>query len=247
MLGREMAGPGYLDFERLYAQDARAFQTRAPYPWLNEAALLSAAGFQSLRESLPDVAQFERRFDHQRKFGQQAHDRYALEYDDKLDVAKPWTDFVAELRGKAYRDWLANMLGTRNYDLSFHWHYTPRGCSVSPHCDAKRKLGSHIFYFNTEDDWQEDWGGETCILDDGGRFDRRSNPAFENFDSSAASQALGNWSLLFVRRGNSWHGVREIRCPADELRKVFIVVINRCTPLDRLRKRFGSPRSGDTL
>jgi hypothetical protein len=53
--------------------------------------------------------------------------------------------------------------------------------------------------------------------------------------------------LLFRRRGNSWHGVREIHCPGDELRKVFIVVINRLTRMDRLRRCLGKPRSGDTL
>ena len=45
-----------------------------------------------------------------------------------------------------------------------------------------------------------------------------------------ASENLGNYSLLFQRRGNSWHGVREIRCPQGRYRKIFIVVIN-----DRLR------------
>ena len=139
---------GYLDFSRLDALDAKAFQKRAPYPWLNEEGLLRASAFDALRESLPEVAQFEKRFGHQRKFGQQAHDRYALEYDDDLEVDKAWTDFVAELRGPRYQRWLAGMLGTRNFELSFHWHYTPKGCSVSPHCDAKRKrsCGSARFH-----------------------------------------------------------------------------------------------------
>jgi hypothetical protein len=43
-------------------------------------------------------------------------------------------------------------------------------------------------------------------------------------------KTLGNQSLLFQRQGNSWHGVREIRCPQGRYRKIFIVVIN-----DRLR------------
>ena len=243
-----MSGDSYLDFDALNALDPKKFQTRPPYPWLNEPGLLGESGFRALVESLPPVDQFEKRFGHQRKFGQMAHDRYALEYSPDLELAKPWQDFIAELQGERYRTWLAQMLGTRNYDLSFHWHYTPKGCSVSPHCDAKRKLGSHIFYFNTEEEWDESWGGETCILDDGAsNFDRRSSPDFEDFESSSGSNAIGNWSLLFCRRGNSWHGVREIRCPGDELRKVFIVVINRFTTADRIRARFGKARSGDTL
>ena len=94
----------------------------------------------------------------------------------------------------------------------------------------KRKLGSHIFYFNTAEDWDPAWGGETLILDDGGRFNQKSAPDFEEFERIIASENLGNHSLLFHRQGNSWHGVREIRCPEGRYRKIFIVVIN-----DRLR------------
>jgi hypothetical protein len=111
---------------------------------------------------------------------------------------------------------------------------------VSPHCDAKRKLGSHIFYFNTEEDWDPAWGGGTVILDDAGRFDARSAPAFEDFVAFEPAQALGNHSLLFVRNGNSWHGVREIRSPQGALRKVFIVVIERASLAARLRRRLAA-------
>ena len=51
--------------------------------------------------------------------------------------------------------------------------------TCSPHCDAVWKLGSHIFYFN--EDWNPGWGGETLVLDDGGRFSRRSAPDFDDF------------------------------------------------------------------
>jgi hypothetical protein len=49
-----------------------------------------------------------------------------------------------------------------------HWHYTPAGKSVSPHCDSFNKIGSQIFYFSTPEDWDRSWGGETVILDDKG-------------------------------------------------------------------------------
>ena len=115
---------------------------------------------------------------------------------------------------------------------------------MSPHCDSERKLGSHIFYFNTAQDWNPSWGGETLILDDGGRFKRESAPHFDNFERAIPSQALGNYSLLFARKGHSWHGVREIHCPEGYLRKVFIVVINRCTLVDRLRRIFVKSAKG---
>ena len=82
----------------------------------------------------------------------------------------------------AYRAFLRRLLGIERFALRLHWHYTPSGCSVSPHCDARRKLGSHIFYFNTEADWDPRWGGETLLLDDGGRLHRDSSPRFEDFD-----------------------------------------------------------------
>jgi hypothetical protein len=37
---------------------------------------------------------------------------------------------------------------------------------------------------------------------------------------------MGNQSLIFQRTKHSWHAVREIQCPADRLRRVFIVVAN---------------------
>ena len=175
--------------------------------------------------SLPEPELFDKRFGEKRKHGQAPHDRLALEFRPDLPLAQPWRDFVDELRGPAYRSFLERMFGRRALRIILHWHYTPNGCSVSPHCDARRKLGSHIFYFNTDKNWQADWGGETLILDDHGRFLADSAPKFEDFDRIMPAKAIGNYSLLFMRRERSWHGVKEIRCPPDRLRKVFIVVI----------------------
>ena len=73
-------------------------------------------------------------------------------------------------------------------------------------------------------------------LADGGRFSADSAPAFDDFESAQTADSIGNRSLLFVRNGNSWHGVRELRCPQGTLRKVFIVVIERATLGMRLRR-----------
>jgi hypothetical protein len=216
----------YLNVERLDAVDAAAFRARKPFPWVNPEGLLTDEGYRCLREALPDASRLAPVFGVARAHGQQSHDRFALEYHDGLDVPEPWRAFVRELRGAAYRRFLRRMIGRGLLRLSFHWHYTPSGCSVSPHCDNRRKLGSHIFYFNTAADWDPAWGGETLILDDGGRFHRRSAPAFEDFEDVTAAEMLGNRSLLFARGARSWHGMREIRCPEGALRKVFIVVID---------------------
>ncbi len=229
----------YLDSKRMRTLDPNAFQTQKPFPWINPEGLLTEEGYQLLRATLPDLSLFEKSFGKPRMHGQECHNRYALEYSEELDVAQPWKDFIAELRGDEYRDFVHRMFGVRSFDLNFHWHYTPNGCSVSPHCDATYKLGSHIFYFNTTEDWDSAWGGETVVLDDGGRLGHAANPRFEDLEYVASSQSLGNYSFLFERTERSWHAVREIQCPQDRLRKIFITVINRLNPLVRLRRFIG--------
>ena len=57
------------------------------------------------------------------------------------------------------------------------------------------------------------------------------------------SAAIGNYSLLFMRRERSWHGVKEIHCPPEALRKVFIVVIEDWSlPARLVRKLNGANR-----
>lgn len=225
----------FLDSARLAAMDGEAFRATRPYPWANPAALLTEAGYRTLIDNLPDVSVFKPVFGRVRKHGQQSHDRYALEWSDDAPVPEPWKAFVAELEGAEYQDWLARMIGHRQFRLRYHFHYTPNGCSVSPHCDAVWKLGSHIFYLNDEKTWKPEWGGETQVLDDRGRFKASSAPAFEDFDEALSSDSIGNRSLLFIRQGNSWHGVKPIQCPEGHLRKVFIVVIDNDKPWYRLR------------
>ena len=119
---------------------------------------------------MPELSRFRAFFGKQRKHGQASHDRYVLDYEDGMDLPAPWDQFIAELRSETYRKFVCRMLGVSHVRFRFHWHFTPNGGEVSPHCDSKGKIGSQIFYLNTSDDWQWDWGGETVILDDGGRI-----------------------------------------------------------------------------
>src|SRR5262249_38079522 len=103
---------------------------------------------------------------------------------------------------------------------------------------------SHIFYFNREAEWDPSWGGQTLILDDGGRLKRKSAPSFDDFDSAIEAETLGNRSLLFAREGQSWHGMRKIECPDHAMRKAFIVVVNarvRTAARDFVRHLRGQP------
>ena len=75
------------------------------------------------------------------------------------------------------------------------------------------------------------------ILNDNGRLNTESSPSFDDFDEEIPAETMDNRSLIFGRKGNSWHGVREIRCPEGAFRKVFIVVFQDVNPRKLLLKR----------
>ena len=217
----------YLDYDKLRTFEAREFRERKPYPWANPQGILTESGHQYLVSHLPDLSLFEKSFGYQRRFGQKGHDKYALEYDRTLPIDPAWHEFVNELHDKPYRQFLRELYGLRPMKLSFHWHYAERGGSVSPHCDSRNKIGSHIFYLNTDDDWKAEWGGQTLVLNDHGKLNWKSAPEFSDFDAPEVADAIGNRSMLFKRTPHSWHGVQAIDCPSGYFRKVFIVVIER--------------------
>ena len=223
-----------LDRQRLtgIAADASSFLGRKPYPWAGLSGVLLPQRFAELAAQLPGEALFAKQFGVARGYGQQSHDRYALQYHPRLDdqLSPAWREFVAELKGPAYATFVRKTFGltdTEPFVLSMHWHHAPAGASVSPHTDARRKVGSHIFYFNTEADWDPAWGGQTVVLDDEGKLRPHAAPPMESLREVARSQILGNMSFIFKRTEHSWHAVRPIECPPGHLRKVFIVVINR--------------------
>lgn len=219
----------YLDEDTLASINAAEMQHAAPFPWLSLDHLLTAEGFRTLIAERPALTLFNRVFGKSRKYGQQSHDRFALDYDQELPIAQCWHDFVSELNAPPYQTLIQRLFGVDRFVMRPHWHAAPSGCSVSPHCDARRKIGSHIFYLNTEEEWHPDWGGQTLLLDDGGRLDYRSAPAFDDFDRQIALDARGNRSLIFARTDHSWHGVPPLRCPENALRTVFIVAFDHPT------------------
>jgi hypothetical protein len=141
-------------------------------------------------------------------------------------LAQPWQEFIAELRGPAYLNFLRRMLGPRNYICTFSWHYAWGGCSVSPHCDAARKRATHIFHFNDPADWDPAWGGATLILAADRKLPTHSAPTFDELTVAGAGGPAGNGSLLFQRTGHSWHGMKPLACPEDKLRRIFSITIN---------------------
>lgn len=226
-----MASPTYLNKAVLDTIDPAQFSATDPYPWANPQHFIQPEKFQLLLQTMPDISTFRGFFGKQRKHGQGSHDRFVLDYERGMELAPQWRDFVEELCSSVYRDFVCELLDVRDVRFRFHWHFTPNGGEVSPHCDSRGKIGSQIFYLNTQDDWQRNWGGETVVLDDGDKITPDNAPAFEDFIAEYPAETSDNRSLIFGRRGNSWHGVRRINCPEEHYRKVFIVVFEEYRPL----------------
>jgi hypothetical protein len=219
----------YLNCDCTEGVSAADFQGRRPYPWVNLPGTLTSQGFEQLRQTLPDVSLFDRKVAVKRAFNQGYHDRYILHYRQGMKLAAPWQEFIDELHGKTYDSFVRRLFGLRRHSrviLTMEWYYGWQGCAVSPHCDARRKLGTHIFYFNTDDDWKSNWGGHILIMDDQGRWKTHSGPSFDDLQVAASLDPRGNGSLLFQRTAHSWHGVRPLEAPPNHLRKLFIVTIN---------------------
>jgi hypothetical protein len=216
----------YLHPEHIANVSAEAFRNQHPYPWTSIPEGLTQEGAQRLRETLPDVGSFDRKVGVKRGHGQAPHDRYILHYRPGMDLPAPWREFIAELHGDLYQSFLQRLLGPHRFLLTLEWYYAWQGCAVSPHCDARRKLATHIFYFNTEEDWELDWGGQILMMDDEKRWKPHSAPSFDDLKVAASLVPRGNDSLFFQRTDHSWHGVRPLQCPPNHLRKLFIVTVN---------------------
>ncbi|MGB1141981.1 MAG: 2OG-Fe(II) oxygenase [Halioglobus sp.] len=234
----------YLDVDLMNIIDPREFRRIQPYPWANPLGLVRPEMLQQLIAELPPMEVFAPSFGYERKHGQQAHDRYVLDYTKDAPCSAHWHEFVGELCSNVYRDFVRRLLDVRAVKFSFQWHYTPRGASVSPHVDSRRKIGSHIFYLNTDSDWKAEWGGQTLVLDDGGEFHRDSNPAIDSFRSCIESANGENRSLIFGRGKKSWHAVRSLECPERVYRKIFIVRYEKDQSVKRLRKQLRAALTG---
>jgi hypothetical protein len=221
------------DQNKLDSIQVNEFKQTKPFPWINPEGILKRESFQHLISHLPDISLFEKTQGYKRRFGQKPHDRYSLEYSSELPIDSAWHELVAELNQTPYLHFIKRLFGTQNIKFNIHWHYSESGGAVSPHCDSSNKIGNHIFYLNTEDDWKAEWGGQTLVLDDHGKINRKSAPEFSEFEDPIATNTIGNRSLIFKRTSHSWHGVKAIDCPDDYMRKIFIIAFERV----RLKKR----------
>ncbi len=229
-----------LSSERLADLAAGRLHQAAPFRHAALDTLLSPEAFDRLQAEYPALELFERHVGLPRRFGQAPHDRLYLELETSLyhqgDAAAPgviamrdlspvWQQFIDQLRAEPYRRAVLGLLRARAAMLRFTWHVAFTGCSVSPHRDAREKLGTHLFYFNTEREWSPDWGGSTLLF--GRRTASTMNPGFDQFESATAAPFLGNQSLIFRNQRAAWHGMKPLAAPAGSYRKIFAVVFDR--------------------
>jgi hypothetical protein len=220
----------FLNEEILKSEQDAVFRTKKPYPWTICKNIFNEDGLKALRFHMPDISLYTYENGWVREGGQKPHVRHGLIYEKGMQVPEAWHSFIKELEGNEYRNFIKRMFGINDFDLMFYWQLTSAGCSVSPHCDSVKKFGSHIFYLNSEGEWDTAWGGETLILDDSLQYKAESNPEFEDLKIVASSPSAPNSSLLFARTDHSWHGVKELMCPKGVTRKLFTVIINKKKP-----------------
>jgi len=116
----------YFDYNCLDAVPAETFRGQKPYPLAHMRGTLTDEGWSTLRETLPDIAQFRLMVGVKRGYGQAPHNRGILHYRDWMTCAEPWKGFIAELHGRAYDSFLRRMLGLKpgqKVILTMEWYY----------------------------------------------------------------------------------------------------------------------------
>lgn len=214
------------------------YHAASPFPHHTSYSFITPEGFESLRKDFPALDLFEKSVGNYRG-PQRPHDRFLLSFERSIyhnknyrgkglvlrkDLSKKWQGFLNELEGKTYRNFIKKILGTSRFKIHCEWHMGFKGSEVSPHKDAPFRLGSHLFYFNTREDWNPSWGGETLLLGDKVKGSSAQAPEFRDFKKNLPVPTVGNQSLLFHNSASAWHGVEPLKCPRNKYRRVFMVI-----------------------
>jgi len=228
----------FIDYELLRAFDADGFLRRAPFPWHNLRGFLTAEGFRALYDEFPPIELFEYHQGMERGYGQRPHNRYYLAYESSIyhkeeaengvvrhdQLPAAWARFMDELKtSEPYHEFVRRTLGVPAFGTRYAWHVGSQGSEVSPHVDASKKLGTHILYFNTSDDWKAEWGGATLVL--GGKQTAAMNPDFGDFQTRDEARITDNQSFLFKNTPDAWHGATALSCPPGAYRRLFNIII----------------------
>src|SRR5262245_29961313 len=165
----------FIDYQLLRAFDADGFKKRLPFPWQRLRGFLTREGFSALYDDFPPPELFEHHNNISRGHGQRPHNRHYLAYENSIyhkkgesgvvrhdQLPATWQRFMDELqRSDEYHQFIRRALGVAAFRTRYAWHVGSQGSEVSPHVDDRKKIGTHILYFNTSDDWNPEWGGAT--------------------------------------------------------------------------------------
>ena len=228
----------FIDYELLRAFNADGFKQRAPFPWHNLRGFLTPEGFRALYDEFPPLELFEYHNGIQRAYGQRPHNRYYLAYESSIyhagdapqsgvvrheQLPSAWRRFMDELEtSEEYHAFAHRVLDVPAFSTRYAWHVGSQGSEVSPHLDAPEKLGTHILYFNTSEEWDAAWGGATLVL--GGKQTAAMNPDFTDFATRDEARITDNHSFLFKNTPHSWHGATALACPEGSYRRLFNVI-----------------------
>lgn len=159
------------------------------------------------------------------------------------DLPPTWQQFMEELReSAAYQAFTERLLDSGPMTVRFAWHVGFNGSEVSPHRDTDKKIGTHIFYFNTSEDWRKEWGGSILVLGD--KRIKQKNPDVSDFGTATAAEILDNRSFFFKNTRDAWHGVEPLTCPPGHYRRLFNVIFEHAgAPPKRRRGLLGLFRS----
>lgn len=230
-----------LSFDCLEALKIRRDQPSHSFFWSQIPGFIPDDLFNQLCEDYPNISLFDKHVGIPRGL-QKPHDRYYLALNwgpysankrpffnkgvvKKYHLSRAWRRFIDNLEGAKYREFLSDLFQVEKFTLRFAWHMGFTGAEICPHVDTPSKLGTHIFYFNPEGQWDPAWGGQTVLL---GNLEKDiENPEFSDFGCCWDASNIGNTSLIFRNSPIAWHGVRALNAPKGCFRKIFTVVIDQ--------------------
>ena len=231
----------FIDNQLLKSFPINDFRERVPYPWSEISRFLTPSGFEALRQNFPPVELFKWHSDLTRPYGQRPHNRYYLAYEESTylsnkrrgsgiarhkDLSQEWALFIRELEtSEPYLTLVQSLFEVSAFKVRYAWHIGVTNSEVSAHVDSTKKIGTHIVYFNSDQDWNPEWGGSTLVLS--GKSRDTLSPDFEDFDQSIQIQNVGNRSFLFKNGADAWHGMKPLRSPEGVYRRIFNIIFER--------------------
>ncbi len=228
----------FINYDLIQSFDFSAFDSKAPYPWHDFNHFLTPEAFEELHATFPDISIFEKQVGYYRG-KQKPHDRYLLSYEDSVyhqagyqgrgvvhhqQLPKPWRQFIRELESRKYKNFIASVLKTSKFKFRYEWHLGFKGSQISPHVDVHWRIGNHMFYFNTREDWNPKWGGSTLVLGGNRKYSKEKSYDFSDFKSVILVKNEAHHSLLIKNTNRAWHGVKSLRCPDGKYRRMFMII-----------------------